>query len=43
MVGMFLADVFYTKIIDNQCEADRVRDVFLQACDVGNFIVTVFC
>ena len=40
---MFLADVFRTKIIDNQCEADRARDVFPQAWGVGNFIVTVFC
>ena len=43
MVGMFLANVFYTKIIDNQCEADRARDVFPQAWGVGNFIVTMFC
>ncbi len=36
MIRMFLADVFYTKIIDNQYEAYMAKDVFLQSWVMGN-------
>ena len=41
MVDMLFAHVFYTKIVDDQCEGDRLHMVFPQARGITTLVMTV--
>ena len=43
MVGMFFADVFDAKVIDNESEAYWSGNVFPEAWGVDDFVVAVLC